>query len=152
MRVCAWVDRLIAHNDMMHISDWCHSHLACLCAYLSYCVSLVKEETVHPLWRSCFSPLITSPCFSQAIFGSTSGSAGRHGLLHSASRMRNLEKLLGECFLTETSWYNCLMIICIISNSHTHTHRHWGTAHRWSFRSKDMETIHLLMFKSRRVL
>lgn len=67
-------------------------------------------------------------------------------LSHQNEELRETSR--GFFFLTETSWYNCVMIICIISNIHTH----WGTADTWSFRSLYTETMHLLMLKTRIVL
>lgn len=54
-----------------------------------------------------------------------------------SARMRNFRETGWGIFffLTETSWYNCLMIICIIGNTHTQAHKHMGTADKWSFRS-----------------
>lgn len=85
--------------------------------------------------KKFFCPQISSPVFlirltDRPAVGQTGGVLlwVSRSTCSVANRMRNLEKLVGGFFfLTETSWYNCLMIICIISKqtrADTHTLGH----------------------------
>lgn len=98
---------------------------SCVGAYLSECVSLV-QETVPPLWRSLSG--VRSLGFSSDwlidwwYLAQQVGQPVDTDCYNEPPEWGTWRSQPGIFFfLTETSWYNCLMIICIISNTHTRT-------------------------------
>lgn len=131
---CVYVHEAITDREhTMTIS--CHLWLVSFLVDMHCCLPLwvsasLLQETAPPLYRK-FS-VLRSVSFDWQTFGMarTSGSAGLTDCCTQPPEWGTCRRRLGFFFfLTETSWFNCLMIICIISNMPpppTHTHTYTG--------------------------